>query len=142
MSTSNFPDVNVWVALAWRNHIHHDAALRWFLSSNQYNYFCRHTQLGFLRLITTRSMLGEDTRSLDDAWRLWDEVWEYRRIGFHPEPAGVESHFRNYTQGSNASNKLWVDAYLLAFARAAGLRLVTFDRALAARSMLATLLES
>jgi predicted nucleic acid-binding protein len=34
---------------------------------------------------------------------------------------------------SSRSPKVWADAYLLAFAAVAGLRLVTFDRALQSR---------
>lgn len=142
MSISNFPDINVWVALMWRSHSHYEVTREWFLSSNQYNYFCRQTQLGFLRLVTTRSVLGPDTKSMRQAWSLWDEIWGYQRIGFHAEPSNLEPVLRSYSQDAMASPKRWGDDYLLAFATAANLRLVTIDRALAARSKDAILLKS
>ena len=47
-------------------------------------------------------------------------------------PSGMEREFRSRSQLSSRSPKVWADAYLLAFAAIAGLKLVTFDRALKA----------
>ncbi len=41
---------------------------------------------------------------------------------------GLEPLWRNYTQGEAFSPKIWNDAYLVAFARAAPYELVTFDK--------------
>lgn len=50
---SYFPDINVWLALAYQGHQHHSAAVAWFRSLKDGNiHFCRVTQLGFLRLLT------------------------------------------------------------------------------------------
>jgi predicted nucleic acid-binding protein len=57
------------------------------------------------------------------------------------EPAGIDPLFRQFTGGNQASTKLWADAYLAAFAQAANLTLVTFDRALAGRLRGAVLLQ-
>jgi len=47
------PDVNVWIALAADQHIHHNVAKRWFTGiQDDQVLFCRITQLGFLRLLT------------------------------------------------------------------------------------------
>jgi predicted nucleic acid-binding protein len=48
------------------------------------------------------------------------------------EPPGIEAAFRTRTLASEPAPKTWTEAYLAAFAEAAGLTLVTFDRALAA----------
>ena len=65
-----------------------------------------------------------------EAWSLWDRIWADDRISFLPEPEHIEKEFRSRTRLGSASPKVWADAYLLAFASAAGLKLVTFDRAL------------
>ena len=141
MSTSSFPDVNVWIALVWDGHVHSEAALRWFTSSQGSLYFCRHTQLGLLRLLTTSAMMGADTKSSDEAWQLWDQIWADPRIAFHAEPEGLDPDLRRFSSSPRPSSKVWADAYLLAFAKSADLRLVTLDRALANRSANALLLE-
>jgi len=48
----------------------------------------------------------------------------------------VEKGYREYARGQSTSPKFWSDAWLLAFARAAGGTLVTLDRALAAHGAL------
>ena len=67
---------------------------------------------------------------MSEAWSLWDRVWADTRIVFLPEPDGIEKEFRSRSRLSSRSPKVWADAYLLAFAAIAGLRFVTFDRAL------------
>ena len=134
MNTLNFPDVNVWVALAWRRHIHSEKARLWFeeASGEQY-FFCRINQISVLRLLTTERALGGDVHTMSGAWKLWDRVIADERIAFAPEPDGLEPPFRKASQLPSFSPKVWADAYLLAFAEAAGLKLVTFDRALKTR---------
>jgi uncharacterized protein len=64
---------------------------------------------------------------------LWDQIWADSRIAFLPEPAGLEKEFRTRSRLSSRSPNFWADAYLLAFASVAGLKLVTFDRGLKLR---------
>jgi uncharacterized protein len=125
-----FPDINVWVALSYERHIHHSAARRWFdqCDANVLICFCRFTQLGFLRLLTTNAVMGQDgVLSQADAWRLYDRWYEDGRILFLEEPVLLEPQFRILTQDVRPAPKDWADAYLAAFATATGLRLVTFD---------------
>lgn len=70
---------------------------------------------------------------MTQAWSLWDRVWADARMAFLPEPDGLEKEFRARSRLTSRSPKVWSDAYLLAFAVVAGLKLVTFDRALKAR---------
>jgi predicted nucleic acid-binding protein len=51
-----------------------------------------------------------------------------------PEPEALESEFRARSHLTSSSPKVWADAYLLAFADVARLKLITFDRALKSRS--------
>jgi uncharacterized protein len=131
MNTLNFLDANVWLALLWNRHIHSKAAQEWFeASSTEEFFFCRFTQLTVLRLLTTKTIMGEDTQTMSGAWALWDRVWADPRISFLAEPDNLEKEFRRRSRLSTSSPKLWGDVYLLAFASVAALRFVTFDRAL------------
>ena len=67
---------------------------------------------------------------MSEAWSVWDRVWADTRIAFLPEPDELEKEFRTRSRLSSHSPKVWADAYLLAFASVAGLKFVTFDRAL------------
>lgn len=124
------PDVNVWVALAFEQHFHHAAAKSWYKSSQETCCFCRWTQQGFLRLSTNPAALKELAVSLKKAWLLYDSMLDDRRIAFAEEPRELETHWRTYTQRRSFSPKIWGDAYLAAFARAASFDLVTFDKGL------------
>ena len=135
MNTLNFPDVNVWVALIWRNHIHSEKARLWFESAgDQQFFFCRITQISVLRLLTTERALGRDVQTMAGAWKLWDRITADDRITYLPEPEGLESAFRTASQLRSSSSTVWVDASVLGFAEAARVKLVTFDRALRDRS--------
>ena len=63
------------------------------------------------------------------AWEIYDESTKDERIAFLAEPDGVDPGLRMFSKSHRALPKLWADANLAAFASAAGLRLVTFDRA-------------
>lgn len=130
MNTLNFPDSNVWLALVWGRHIHSEKAREWFDSATGQFFFCRFTQLALLRLITTEAIMGKDVKTMAEAWTLWDRVWADSRITFLPEPEGLEPDFRKLSRLTSRSPKVWADAYLLAFASTAGLKFITFDRAL------------
>lgn len=130
---SFFPDVNVWLALAYSGHQHHAPASSWFAGLDvEAAYFCRITQLSFLRLLTHPSVMREDLKTLTEAWRAYDTLLSDERVFFHLEPdhQQLESVLRRRTPGKLPLNKQWPDAYLAAFAEVAGLILVTFDHGL------------
>jgi uncharacterized protein len=62
------------------------------------------------------------------AWRAFDELISDERVAFAEEPAGIEAAWRGLTQLQTFSQNVWSDAYLAAFAQAADLEVVTFDR--------------
>jgi uncharacterized protein len=131
MNTLNFLDANVWLALLWSRHIHAQKARDWFEQASEEQFlFCRFTQLTILRLLTTEKIMGKDTKTMSEAWSLWDRIWADSRIAFLPEPDHLEREFRSRSRLSSRSPKVWADAYLLGFAAAAGVKFVTFDRAL------------
>jgi len=135
MNTSNFLDANVWLALIWDRHEHSPTARAWFEGETEGRFlFCRFTQLTVLRLLTTASVMGRDVQTMKGAWDIWEKIAADERVGFLPEPEDLEPRFRKHSRLATASPKVWADAYLLAFAQAAGLALVTFDRALGRRA--------
>jgi toxin-antitoxin system PIN domain toxin len=134
MNTLNFLDANVWLALLWSRHMHSEQAREWFeRSADQQFFFCRFTQITVLRLVTTKEIMAKDTKNMSEAWNLWDKLRADDRIAFLPEPDGLEKEFRKHSRLASRSPKVWADAYLLAFASVAGVKLVTFDRVLASR---------
>jgi toxin-antitoxin system PIN domain toxin len=128
-------DSNVWVALALSKHAHHSAAREWLDSvrAPASAVFCRATQQAFLRLLTNASVLGafgNAPLTNRQAWDAYEALLADDRVGFRvEEPAGLDVHWKRFALRGTASPKLWMDAYLAAFAVAGGYRLVTNDRA-------------
>jgi predicted nucleic acid-binding protein len=134
MNTLNFLDANVWLALLWSRHIHSERARSWFEQAGQEQFlFGRFTQITVLRLLTTEQIMGGDTKSMAEAWSLWDRIWADDRVVFVPEPEDIEKEFRARSRMPSRSPKVWADAYMLAFTAVAGLKLIPFDRALKSR---------
>jgi toxin-antitoxin system PIN domain toxin len=140
--SSVFPDVNVWLALSFarprtlsvRMELVPGAARRHGM------FFCRVTQLGLLRLLTTRAAMGLGTLTQAEAWQAYDRWLESGGAEFVAEDVNLEARFRSSTNSPQASPKEWADAYLAAFSFTIGSRLVTFDRALAGKVKGAVLL--
>ena len=133
MTLLSFPDINVWLALATPEHALAPNARRWWELEGGNIAFCRFSQMGLLRLVTTAAAMDSRPLTMAEAWKLYDRFFVDDRVLFVPEERNTESIFRKKTTGQAASPKLWADAWLLATADAAGGRLITFDKALASR---------
>jgi toxin-antitoxin system PIN domain toxin len=121
-------DVNCLLAFCYDRHTHHPNAITWLESQDELSVvICRVTQLSLLRLLTNTSVMDKDVCNLKQAWTIYDTLLGDERFEFATEPIDLEQHLRRYTVGGRVSPKLWQDAYLAAFARAAKLNLVTFD---------------
>lgn len=142
MTSWLLPDVNVWVAMHHERHDHHQLVLGWFnaLPEEQLLVFCRQTQLSLFRLLTTEAVMGKEILSQRQCWALYARWMAGGRAVERTEPAGISNAFRARTMAREPSPKTWVDAYLAAFAEAAGLTLVTLDKALAGKAKGALLL--
>jgi len=129
--------------LTYEGHIHNAAATSWFRQLDEHARlaFCRVTQLSLLRLLTTEAVMGNEVLSQDEAWDAYDVWTEDGRILFLDEPVTLEKYFRSFTRQERPSPKDWADSYLAAFASAAGLRIVTFDKGFRARIKDLVLLE-
>ena len=126
------PDVNFWLALTFERHAHHVPATRWIATASSPTcIFCRATQQGFLRLATNPRVFGDETLTMADAWRAYDQLFDDPRTAYADEPEDIERVWCSFTQGRVFSPKVWSDAYLAAFALACDFELVTFDRGLA-----------
>lgn len=126
-------DSNLWLALALSKHVHHGAARRWLntVTGARPALFCRATQQAFLRLLTNAAVLapyGNPPLTNRQAWQAYDALLTDDRIVFRAEePAGLDVRWKQYAVRDTASPKLWMDAYLAAYAIAGGHRLVTTD---------------
>lgn len=129
----NLCDVNVWLALVLSAHVHHHAVRRWYESVTAASsvLFCRITQQALLQLLTNAAVLapyGNPPLTNTQAWTVYEQLAASDRVALRTdEPAGLERAWKQYATRDNASPKLWTDAYLAAFAAAAGLRIVTTD---------------
>lgn len=123
------PDINVWLALTFDSHVHHPIAKAWFDSLvNEECLFCRVTQQGFLRLATSAKVFGSHALSLIDAWDKYDLFQSDSNILYAEEPANLETEWRRFTQSQSYWPRVWMDAYLAAFARAGNWQWITFDQ--------------
>jgi hypothetical protein len=84
--------------------------------------------------------MGQGTLTQAQAWEAYDRLLETAGADFVDEPAGMESAFRSLSGSQQASPKEWADSYLSALSFTAGVPLITFDRALAAKAKGAVLL--
>ena len=90
--------------------------------------------MSLLRLLTQRAALGTAVMTQSEAWLVYDRLQQDARVLFADEAPGLDAIFRHTSARAEISSKRWADDYLLAFAEAADLTLITFDRALAARA--------
>ena len=86
------------------------------------------------------SACGPFVRTQREAWKVLEGLRSRSQFIFFDESAGLDQLFRGLSSRDQVAPKLWTDDYLAAFASAANLTLVTFDRALAARAPSAQLL--
>jgi predicted nucleic acid-binding protein len=103
--------------------------------------FCRQTQLGLFRILTTAAVMGQEVLTQLQCWRIYDQWRSTGQVAWADEPGNLEAELRALTAGAASSPKTWMDAYLAAFAEAANLTLVTFDRTLAGKVKGAMLLS-
>jgi uncharacterized protein len=128
-SSVDLLDANVWLALAAEAHTHHRRAeLYWRNEAAPLVVFCRVTQLAFLRHLTNKSIMGRQTLTPAEAWKKCAEFLALPEIELIAEPTALDQHLQKFCDLGRTSPNLWTDAYLAAFAKCAGLRLVTFDR--------------
>ncbi len=129
--TTSLLDVNVLMALAWRTHVHHDAAHRWFAAEPQRRWAsCPHTQMAFLRLSLQPAVVKTVISFADALHTLEANVSSQQHtfwaLDFSFPEIGDEIRFRL------AGHHQLADALLLQLAIRRGGSLATLDRRIAA----------
>lgn len=126
-------DSNVWLALTFSAHPHHALAKEAFSTGTDRDpaCFCRATQQSFLRLATTPVLLkayGAEGFTNHDAAKLLETLCELPAVDCMEEPPGLHAAWLKFAALPSASPKVWMDAYLAAFAILHGVEFVTLDR--------------
>jgi uncharacterized protein len=121
-------DVNTVLPLLVRDHEHYKPAQKWFerLEAGEAG-LCRHVQLGVIRLLGNRHIMGGLATPAGTGWRMLEELLADERISFVGEPELLDSVFPRFLNMPVPAAKLVSDAYLAAFAMASSRRMVTFD---------------
>lgn len=122
-------DVNVLIALAWPQHVHHAAAHRWFESKSRGAWAtCAITQLAFVRISSNPRIIPEAVapRSAHAALAQLIKLPDHTYWEVLPPPASSVSLAAVPVVG----HRQVTDAYLIDLARHHGGRLVTFDKAM------------
>lgn len=128
-----FLDTSVWVAWYFQAHPHHAQAadLLEASSASEAAWLCRATEQSWLRLATTAAVCRAYSSPLltnaqaSAVLATWHAQPHVRC--FDAEPSGTRELWLELAGVSSASPKVWMDAYLAAFAIRAGLPLATFD---------------
>ena len=127
-------NVNIWVAVSVDTHSTHRSALDWLAGEDEASSlcFCRVTQQRFIRLLTTSVVMkgyGYEPYGNSQSWSAYEDFISDPRIVFAPEPPGLDETWKSLALRKKPSPKLWMDAYLAAFAIRSGFQLVSEDKA-------------
>lgn len=114
-------DTSVWIAAVFTSHPCHQPARQVLLEATIANpaVFCRSTQQSFLRLISTPTLLkayGVEGLTNYDALAALDAFLALPQVCEWEEPSGVPALWHRLAACDTASPKIWIDAYLAAFA--------------------------
>ncbi len=124
------PDVNVLVALAWPNHVHHEQAREWFAANHSNGWAtCPVTESGFVRVSSNRRVTPVATSPSE-------AIQVLRGL------TALDGH-TFWTDETSMARSRWIaaeklvghgqvsDAHLVAVTLSRGGRLVTFDGGIA-----------
>lgn len=126
-------DTNVWLAAIFPTHPLHATAQQALQQATptQPAVWCRSTQQSFLRLASTPTLhkaYGAERMTNRDALAVLDALQALPQVALRGESPGVFMSWRQLANADTASPKVWMDAYLAAFAIAGGLTLVSLNR--------------
>lgn len=126
-------DTNVWLAAIFPTHPFHAAAQQALNQTTPARpaVWCRSTQQSFLRLASTPALhkaYGAERMTNRDALAVLDALQTLPQVAVRDESSGVFALWCQLAGADTASPKVWMDAYLAAFAIAGALSLVSLDR--------------
>ena len=120
-------DVTVLLALAWPNHVHHDAARTWFASSHADGWLtCGVTESGFIR-VSSNVRVTPDARTPAEAALLLHRLCSLAGHEFVADTVSLADSFELLGEMAHSSSDV-TDAHLILIARNARANFVTFDR--------------
>lgn len=120
-------DVNVLLALAWPNHVHHGAARTWFASSHTDGWLtCGVTESGFIR-VSSNVRVTPDARTPGEAALLLHRICSLAGHEFLSDPVSLADVHQAVGEMAHSSSDV-TDAHLILIARNARANFVTFDR--------------
>ena|SRR2546430_2273813 len=124
-------DVNVLIAIAWPNHVHHRVAREWFLAHRPDEWAtCSVTESGFVRISSNATAIPAAV-SPAEAIELLSRLRRQPGHIFWPDSVSL-AESTHVPRSRLVSHAQVTDAHLLALAREHGGRVATFDRGLAA----------
>jgi toxin-antitoxin system PIN domain toxin len=119
-------DVNLLIALAWPNHVHHDLAHRWLAEHRQDGWAtCPLTQSGFVRVSSNPRAVSE-ARSPAEAIALLRRMIALPDHVFWNDDVAIASS-QHVAPERIAGHAQVTDAHLIAVALSHGGRLATLD---------------
>ena len=122
-------DVNLFIALLWPAHVHHEAAHRWFGARRSKRWAtCPLTQLAFVRIVSNPSF-SPDAITPEEAVVLLEKNLQDKRHEFRPDDLGVVEAMAGFTARIYGHRQV-TDAYLLGLASTHGDILASFDSGL------------
>lgn len=126
-------DSNVWVAATFPTHEFHGPSVAILKASGpaQPVLWCRATELSYLRLVTSPRILeryGAEGMSNRHAVAALAAFRARPGAGFREVPPGTAELWQRLAGSDTASPKVWMDAYLAAFAIAGAMEFATLDR--------------
>lgn len=120
-------DINVLLALAWPNHVHHGPARTWFAASHAMGWMtCGVTESGFIR-VSSNVRVTPDARTPAEAAMLLNRICALDGHAFVADSVSLADAHTLLGQIAPSSAAV-VDAHLILLANAAGATFVTFDR--------------
>lgn len=126
-------DSNVWVAATFTAHAFHRESMAVLRRStlSERILFCRATEQSFLRLATAPRLLmryGAEGMTNRHALSALAALKARPGVDYLEEPPGAVALWHQLAARETASPKVWMDAYLAAFAISGNLEFVTLDR--------------
>ena len=120
-------DVNVLLALAWPNHVHHGAARTWFASSHTDGWLtCGVTESGFIR-VSSNVRVTPDARTPAEAALLLHRLCSLAGHEFVADTVSLADSFELLGEMAHSSSAV-TDAHLILLAASVGSTFATFDR--------------
>lgn len=128
MASTDLPDINVWIALSAPDHEHRARADRyWHEEAAPRLAITTVTMLGIARVCSAAPIFAGHALTPGAAWGAIQGWLGYSQVAYLYEPEGCRNRLDALVSAGLVTHRTWTDAYLAAFAMAAGLRLVSFD---------------